>query len=118
VSTTDPDDEWVWFCRRAVTDMLTAEGVSSGIEALTADELTAGLMVMGDLFAEDLATPDDVRYEITRIAYTRGIDAFRKAAAERFEVNAPAFDVDAHAWPGFCRQAVAGMLAAARPVAA
>jgi len=63
-----------------------------------------------------------VHAELTRIAYTHGVDALRKTAArlaaEPYQVHAPAFDVAAHAWPGFCRQAVAGMLAAARPVAA
>lgn len=110
-------DEWILFCRRAVTDMLTAEGVRSGVEQLTADELAAGLRDLSDLWSEDLATPDDVRYEITRIAYSRGIDAFRQAAAEPY-VDAPEWDTEAHAWPEFCRQAVAGMLAAAVAVAA
>ncbi|EFC86140.1 hypothetical protein [Parafrankia sp. EUN1f] len=104
-------DEWVVFCRQAVMEMLAAEGVISGVDQLTADELAAGLMHLSDRDAEDLTNPIDVRYELTRIAYTRGVDAFRQAAAEPFEVDAPAFDTEAHAWPGFCRQAVAGMLA-------
>ncbi len=109
------DDDWVLFCRQAVAGMLAAEGVTSGLERLTAAEMAAALTVYGDLYPENLATPDDVRTELTRIAYVHGVDALRangaRLDAEPYQVDAPAFDVDAHAWPGFCRRAVAGMLA-------
>ncbi|WP_241883027.1 hypothetical protein [Frankia sp. KB5] len=107
-------DDWVMLCRRAVLDMLIAEGVSSGVDELTADEMAAALMVHSDLYAEHLSTPVDVRRELTRLAYSYGVDALRRTAAslavEPYRVLAPAFD--AEAWPAFCRRAVAGMLAA------
>ncbi len=109
-------DDWVLFCRQAVAGMLAAEGVASGLEQLTADEMTAALTVHGDLYPENLATPDDIRRELTRIAYVHGVDALRALAADLavrpYKVNAPAFDTEAHAWPGFCRQAVTAMLTA------
>lgn len=102
------DDDWVLFCRQAVAGMLAAEGVTSGLERLTAAEMTAALTVYGDLYPENLATPDDVRTELTRIAYVHGVDALRANGAR---LDAEPYQVDAHAWPGFCRRAVAGMLA-------
>ncbi|ABD10574.1 hypothetical protein Francci3_1196 [Frankia casuarinae] len=109
-------DEWVMLCRRAVLDMLIAEGVPSGVDELTAGEMAAALMVHSDLYAEHLSTPVDVRRELTRLAYSYGVDALRRTAAslagEPYRVLAPASDAEAHAWPAFCRRAVAGMLAA------
>ncbi|MEX5713509.1 hypothetical protein AB1484_36205 [Parafrankia sp. FMc6] len=109
-------DAWLMFCHQAVAGMLAAEGVPSGVDELNADELTGALMVFGALHAENLATPADVRAELTRIAYLHGVDDLRWNAANLavhpYQVNAPVWDTEEHAWPEFCRQAVAAMLAA------
>ncbi len=110
------NDDWLLFCHQAVITMLTADGVASGLDRLTADEMIAALTVYGDLSPANLATPAAVRWELTRIAYLHGLDDLRanaaRLAAKPYQVGAPAFDTEAHAWPGFCRQAVTAMLAA------
>ncbi len=108
-------DDWLLFCHWSVINMLHVEGIPSGVDQLTADELTAALTLYGEIYPMDPADTESTRQELTRITYTHGVDALRVAAASLaghpYEVNAPSFDTDAHAWPGFCRQAVAAMLA-------
>ncbi len=108
-------NDWLLFCHRSIINMLHVEGIASGVDQLTPDELTAALTLYGEIYPMDPADTEGTRQELTRIAYTHGVDALRAVAAQMaahpYEVNAPSFDTDAHAWPGFCRQAVTAMLA-------